>query len=406
MAWRNLWRNPRRTILTVAAIAFACLLLIFMLSWQFGSYEAMINAAVKIHTGHLQVQAKGYQEKQGIRQVVPDPKAVAAILQKAPGVAHYTFRSDAFSLVSSKQRTYGVLVVGIQPEKEAQVSTLKKIISQGSYLAAGDKDGALLGHLLAKNLQVGLGDEVTVLGQGRDGSIAATVLKVKGIYQSGMDQFDRSSLQISLKNFDDTYAMMGAVHEVVAICQSLDEVHQAKEFVAAKLAGLPPKHPLVALDWNQLMPGLLQGIKIDMISGLIFYCLLLLVVAFSILNTFLMSIFERMHEFGVLMALGTTPGRLTKLVLLESIALTLVGVAAGLVLGCAVTWYFQNQGIALTGASDILRQYGLPHRMYPQLSLLSACLGPAAVLAITFLTALYPALKIRRLSPLKALSYV
>jgi len=406
MAWRNLWRNPRRTILTVAAIAFACLLLIFMLSWQFGSYEAMINAAVKIHTGHLQVQAKGYQDKQSIRQVVPDPKAVAEILNKAPGVSHYTFRSDAFSLVSSKQRTYGVLVVGIQPEKEAQVSTLKKIISQGSYLAAGDKDGALLGHLLAKNLQVGLGDEVTVLGQGRDGSIAATVLKVKGIYQSGMDQFDRSSLQISLANFDDTYTMMGAVHEVVAICQSLDQVPQAKEFVAAKLAGLPPGHPLVALDWNQLMPGLLQGIKIDMISGLIFYCLLLLVVAFSILNTFLMSIFERMHEFGVLMALGTTPGRLTKLVLLESTALTLVGVAAGLVLGCAVTWYFQNQGIALTGASDILRQYGLPHRMYPQLSLLSALLGPTAVLIITFLTALYPALKIRRLSPLKALSYV
>ena len=298
MAWRNLWRNPRRTILTIAAIAFACLLLVFMLSWQFGSYEAMINAAVKIHTGHLQVQAKGYQEKQSIRQVIADPKAVAALLQKTPGVKHFTFRANAFSLVSSKQRTYGALVVGIDPTREAQVSTLKKIIRKGKYLEPGDENGALLGVLLAKNLQVGLGDDITVLGQGRDGSVAATVLKVKGIYSSGMDNFDRSSIQIGLKNFQDTYTMMGAVHEAVAVCGHLSLVAEAQKFVSAGLKEIKARHPLVVLNWEQLMPGLLQGIEIDMISGLIFYFLLVLVVAFSILNTFLMSIFERMHEFG------------------------------------------------------------------------------------------------------------
>src|SRR5210317_817584 len=121
MAWRNIWRNSRRTILTICAIAFASLLLVFMLSFQFGSYETMINTSVKIQTGHLQIQADEYQDKKSIRLVVPDPARVAKLLAKIPRVAAYTFRGQAFSLVSSDQRTYGVVVTGIDPEREANV---------------------------------------------------------------------------------------------------------------------------------------------------------------------------------------------------------------------------------------------------------------------------------------------
>ncbi|UCF73033.1 MAG: ABC transporter permease, partial [Deltaproteobacteria bacterium] len=135
MAWRNIWRNPRRSVLTISAIAFASVLLVFMLSWQFGSYDTMINSAVKIHTGHLQVQVKGYKDKKDIRLVVPDPAAVGGILDETPGVAAYTFRANAFSLASSKERTYGIMVIGIDPTREARVSTLKKLIRQGSYLS-------------------------------------------------------------------------------------------------------------------------------------------------------------------------------------------------------------------------------------------------------------------------------
>ena len=214
MAWRNIWRNPRRTILTISAVAFASVLLVFMLSFQLGSYGTMINASVKIHTGHLQVQAKGYQDKKNMRLVVPDPSAVGNILDTTTGVAAYTFRANAFSLVSSRERTYGIIVIGIDPVMEARVSTIKKLIRRGSYLSEDDTNEALVGKLLARNLQVGPGDDLTVLGQGRDGSIAATVVKVKGIYSSGIDEFDRSSIHISLKNFQDVYSMQGAVHEV------------------------------------------------------------------------------------------------------------------------------------------------------------------------------------------------
>ena len=179
MAWRNIWRNTRRTILTISAITFASLLLVFMLSFQFGSYETMINTSVRIHTGHLQIQAQDYQEKKNIRSVVASPAEIGIILADIPQVESFTFRGQAFSLVSSSERTYGVLVTGIDPAREAKVSRLKSLIRQGTYLSGADTDQALVGKILARNLRVGVGDELTVLGQGLDGSIAATVVTVK-----------------------------------------------------------------------------------------------------------------------------------------------------------------------------------------------------------------------------------
>jgi len=377
-----------------------------MLSWQFGSYETMINSAVKIHTGHLQVQAQHYNDKRSMRLVVPDPFAVGDVLDKTPEVSAYTFRTNAFSLVSSKQRTYGALVIGIDPMREAQVSTLKKLIRKGSYFSATDADKALLGRLLAKNLHVSLGDEVVLLGQGRDGSIAATVVTVKGIFNSGQDEFDRNTIHIPLKYFQDIYAMEGAVHEVVAVSTALEYVSDIKQHVKAGIQTIKDGSHLAALDWKELMPGLVEAIQMDLISGFIFYIILIIVVAFSILNTFLMAIFERTREFGVLMAMGTTPGRLTKLLFIESAGMTLVGVFVGIIAGSLITLYYQSHGIFIPGSTEVLRQFGLPERIYPQLSILSASIGPAVVLLITFLTALYPALKVRRLKPVEAMQAV
>jgi ABC-type lipoprotein release transport system permease subunit len=403
IAWRNVWRNTRRSVLTIAAIAFATVLLVFMLSWQFGSYETMINTSVKVHTGHLQVQARGYQHKKRMHLVVPEPAEVRAVLAETPGVAACTSRANAFSLVSSTKRTYGAMVIGIDPPGEARVTTLKNLIRTGSYLSSEDTNAALIGALLAENMRAGVGDELVVLGQGRDGSIAATVVRVKGIYRSGEDTFDRSSVQIPLQYFQEIYSMRGAAHQVVAVADALGDVAEIKRNVEGAIAGLNHDNTLVVLDWPELMPGLVQAIQLDLASGLVFYSILTIVVAFSILNTFLMAIFERTREFGVMMSMGTTPGRLTRLLLLESATMTVVGVVVGIVLGSFVTWYFQEHGIVIPGASELLRQYGLPERMYPRLSLLSVSIGSAVVLIITLLTALYPALRVRRLRPVEAL---
>ncbi|MBN2124703.1 MAG: ABC transporter permease [Deltaproteobacteria bacterium] len=404
MAWRNIWRNPRRTLLTVSAIAFACVLLIFMLSFQFGSYETMINAAVKIQTGHFQVQDKRYREKRDIRHTVENPEAVDAVLDRTKGVAAYTHRAEAFSIVSSKDRTYGALVIGIDPVREAGVSTLKSLVRDGEYLSESDRARALVGRLLARNLKVGIGDELTLLGQGRDGSVAAAVVTVKGVYSSGQDDFDRAGIHITLHDFQEIYSMSGEVHQVVALVDALSNVSEIARRVQVEVKKLETGDDLVVLDWSEIMPGLKQAISMDLVSGLIFWLLLIIVVAFSILNTFLMAIFERKREFGVMMAIGTAPSRLTKIVLMESMFMTLVGIAAGIILGIVVTLYFEGHGIDIGGAGELLKQYGISGRMYPKLSVLSTSIGPAMVFCITFLAALYPALKVRRLKPVEAMT--
>jgi ABC-type lipoprotein release transport system permease subunit len=298
------------------------------------------------------------------------------------------------------------MVIGIDPEREAKVSTLRKLVRKGRYLSAGDNLQAVLGKLLAENLRVGIGDEVVLLGQAREGSIAASIIKVKGIYSSGQDEFDRSSIYLPLKTFQEVYGMRGAVHEAVVMAKTLQDVETIKHDVSTSLDKTRKKDQLVTLDWMELMPGLIQSIKVDLGSGLLFYFILVVVVAFSILNTFLMAVFERTREFGVLLAVGTTPGRLTRLLLLESVTMTLVGIIIGILLGCMVTWYFQVHGIAISGTAELMSQFGLPERMYPRLSLLSTVIGAGGVLVITLLTALYPALKVRRLRPVEAMTHV
>jgi ABC-type lipoprotein release transport system permease subunit len=377
-----------------------------MLSFQFGSYETMINTSVKISTGHLQVQAEKYHEKKSIRFVIPEPQAIADIVNQIPEVAAYTFRGQAFSLISSSNRTYGVVITGIDPQKEANVSRLKKLVREGNFLSANDVNQAVVGKLLAKNLRVTIGDELTLLGQGRDGSIAATVVPVKGIFSSGIDEFDRSAIQIPLATFQDTFSMDETVHEVVVIGKSLSDVPKIKAKIQAALTALNRDKPLKTLDWQELMPGLRQAIEMDLVSGLIFYGLLIIVVAFSILNTFLMAIFERTREFGVMMAIGASPRRLTKILLIESMAMTAIGIIAGILFGIGITYYFQINGIDFSGGSDLLNQFGITGRMYPKLSFLSVSIGPFMVLFFTFIAALYPALKVRRLRPVEAMTAI
>lgn len=403
MALRNIWRNPRRTLLTILAIAFASLLLVFMLSFQFGSYETMINTSVKASTGHLQVQADGYQNDRDIRQVIKDPEALARTLDSMPAVSSWTFRANAFCLLSSEKRTDGVLVTGIDPLREKNVSTLSKLIRSGTYLDDSVPYGALLGQRLARNLNVAPGDTLTLLGQGLDGSVAASVLTVTGIFESGVDAVDRNTLMIRLKDFQEVFFMDGGVHQTVIMVSSLKDVAAVKRDLTHKLKA---DDGLRVLDWMDIMPGLLQSIQMDLVSGGIMYLILVIVVAFSIFNTFLMAIFERTREFGVMMALGTTPFRLMKLVLLESMALTLLGIGLGMIMGSLVTLFFQHHGIHISGAEDIFKQYGIPDRLYPQLSLITLCAGPLVVFVITFVSSIFPALKLRTMKPIEAMNHV
>lgn len=402
LSWRNIWRNTRRSFLTILAVVFAAALLIFMLSFQFGSYEDMINASVKLDTGHIQVMPKGFHEDKKIRNVISHPDDILAAIRELPEVTGAAVRLEAFCLASSENRTKGIFITGVHPDQEKQVSRLPDSMRQGQYLAAGDHDRAVIGYLLARRLKLSLNDEITLLGQGRDGSMAAGIVTVKGIFKSGIDEFDKSVIQVPYGYFNDLFYMNGTAHKIVVLLDTLRQISPA----TAKINALLPDDRLTTLDWEAIIPGLKQSIKLDLISGFIMYGILIIVVSFSILNTFLMSILERKKEYGVLLAIGTTPARLIRFVLTESMLMTLTGLAMGMAAGSAVTLYYSHHGIGLGEAGVMMSQYGISDRLYPRLSAVSLFAGPLLILATTFFTALIPALRIRKLNPAQAINEI
>ena len=403
LAWRNLWRHKRRTWLTASAIAFATMLLVFMITLQLGAYDMMIDTTLSAYIGQMQVQREGYKDKPQMRSTVPHATQLAAELRHATGLESIAVRAQGFALASSAQRSYGVPVVGVEPEYEQKVSTLPHLIKEGRYLSAPNAQEAVIGIRLARNLKIKVGDELTLLGSGKDGSVAATVLPVVGIFDSGNPELDRHLVQLPLATFQDVFSMGDDAHAIVISGPSYDSIPQTKAQVAAAIAGQPG---LVVLDWEQLLPGLRQLIQTDMVQNWITYIALILIVTLSIMNTFLMSVLERTREFGIMLALGATPLRIGIEVMLESAFLTLLGLAIGVVLGGSIAVYLHFTGFSFPGMKEIYAQFGLPGVIHPKLSFAGFTLGPAVILVFTLLAALYPALRIRKLQPVEAIHAV
>ncbi len=382
---------------------FSNTLLVFMISLQFGMYGLMIDNTLQAFTGHLQIQAPGYKDDQKMRQTVADVVPLAESLRaELPGVS-IAARATAFALVSSEERSYGIAVFGVEPEFEPDVSTIPGLVSEGRYLGAIDSAEIIIGAALARNLRVGLGDELTLLGSGRDGSFAAVVVDIVGIFDSGIADFDRSITEIPLGLFQDVFYMEGSGHQIVINAGGIDGVAELQKQVESLL---PSGQNLVVYDWDALQPGLKQAIKADISSAFFMYGILVILVAFSVLNTQLMSVLERTHEFGIVMSLGLTPGRLGRLVLLETAIMGLLGLVLGAILGGLVTAWFSVNGFAYPGMEELASKFNLPARFFPQVSPLTLLIGPAVVFLFTLLAAVYPALRLHRLHPVEAMRAV
>ncbi len=403
MAWRNLWRHGRRTWLTVGAMIFSNSLLVFSISLQFGSYDMMIDNTLQAYSGHLQLQHPRYLDEPRMRYAVADAEATAQRWRERLGLASISARASGFALASSKQRSYGIQVLGVDARHEPLVSTLPGLVKQGRYLEPGRREEIVIGAALARNLQVGLGDELTFLGSGFDDSFAAGVVNIVGIFESGIADLDRSMAQVNLGYFQDAFAMGSHGHSIVLRAPRIDDVAALQQAIQAL-----PVNPedSVLRDWDELQPGLRQAIQADMTSAWFMYIVLIVLVAFSVLNTQLMSVLERTREFGVMMALGLKPQRLARLVLLETSLMTSLGLVLGIGVGFLVTWYLSVAGFSYPGMAEMADKFNLPERMYPAISALSLTLGPAVVAAGCLLAALYPALRLYRLLPIEAMRAV
>ena len=403
LAWRNLWRQPRRTWLTTGAMVFSNVLLIFMISLQFGMYRMMIDNSLQAFTGHMQVQAEGYKDDQKIRQTVPDISTLAVRLREELGSTAIAARAQNFVLASSDDRTYGIAVFGVEPEFEPNVSSIPGLVKEGRFLTDSAAEEIIIGSVLARNLRVAVGDELTLLGSGKDGSFAAGVVTVAGIFDSGVADIDRSIAELPLGYFQDVFYMDGSGHQVVVNAPRLSDAAALQGKVESMI---PAGEGLVVQDWDALQPGLKQAIQADMSSAFFMYGILVILVAFSVLNTQLMSVLERTREFGIVMSLGLKPGRLGRLVLLETTMMGLIGVALGALLGGLLSWWLSVYGFAYPGMDEVAAKFNMPSRMYPSVTMTSLFAGPIVVMLFSLLATLYPALRLHRLHPVEAMRAV
>jgi putative ABC transport system permease protein len=399
LAWRNLWRRPQRTLLSLASIALVTSLLVFMLSFQISVYDTMKETTLRIFDGYAQLQPAGYAEDPSLDRAISNPSWLARQAAAIPGVSAAAPRVNGFAILANGSRSYGAAVVGVDPASEAKISSIASTIKAGRYLTPTDTDAAILGDILSANLKLGVGQKVTLLGQARDGSVAADVLRVVGIYHSGVPDLDRTILEMPIGRAQDTFGMSGGANTVVLGGGSLADVGHAMPDLKAvgRRAGVS------VLDWEALEPAMSDAIALKYATSMLFYLTLLAVVAFIILNTLLMSVLERTREFGMLLALGMRPGQIGRLVWIELLSLALLGCAIGVAVGGAVTLWFQAHGVLIPGLGKALAQFGLPSRLYPSLTPFTALIGPGVILAAIVAGGLVPYLRVVRLTPALAM---
>ncbi len=343
LALRNIWRNRRRTLLTLSAMIVSLSLLILSLGVYSGMIRDMLASATEQYRGHVVVSRAGYQDDHDLFATFRPSPGLEERITADPQVVGLSPRLRAYGLVAHGQNTRPAELLGIEPQHERQVTRLQQYLTAGRYPADGE-NGALIGRGLAERLGVGPGDELIFVTQAADGSIGNDLLPISGIFATGDSRQDNQLVLVSLPWLQNLMVLTGQVHELAL---SLRDPLLAGE-TAGRLDALLPEN-LDALGWGELLPEMQEAIASYDVSRLIMAGILYFATGLGILNTLFMSVMERTREFGILMALGMTPWRIRILVLLETLLMSCLALVVGLALGLAMTFYMDKVGIDLSG---------------------------------------------------------
>ena len=399
LAWRNIWRNRSRSLITMTSVASAVLLATLTVSLQKGVFDNLIANVVSFYTGYVQVHRTGYWKEQNLENTFPLSDSLVTKVLETPGVRHCTPRIEAFALFSSGEKTKGCMVTGIAPESENLVTRLKSKLVAGEYLTDSSRQ-LLVGEGLAKRLGASVGDTLVLLGQGYFGSTAAGKFELGGLLHFGSPELNDRLVFMPLARAQEWLDAPGMATTLV-----ISPENPSKSTLAAiGLRHLLPQDEFEVMRWEEMMPDIEEHIRTDTASSKIVLGVLYLLISFGIFATLLMMLIERRREFGMLVALGMKKAQLAKVVLAESVMLTLTGCFAGLLFSLPVVWWLREHPIRIGGeTAKIYEKFGF-EAVFPAAFETSVFLEQAfVVLAVGLVLAIYPVMNVMRLKPVEAM---
>ncbi len=397
LAWRNLFRNTRRTILTCMLIGFSLTALILTDGMILGMTEVMVGGITHTLAGEAQVHKKGFLDNFDVDKYLDDPGSLFEIIEQDRSVAAYAPRIIVGGMIASTYNVTGGLIYGVDADQERGVSKISSAIIEGDYLTGSARE-ILIGKPMAELLEVGPGDRIVITASEVDTSeIAQELFRVSGIFEFGPREMDENFVFINLPVAQSFLAMEGKVHEIAIRFKIADD---------AKNRDLPLYHSLnkgdvEALGWLDFNPSLGAMIEMTSYSTIIVGMILFLLASLGVINSMFMSIYERIYEFGVIKAIGSRPIHIMQLVLCEALLLGILSCILGAIFGYGLSSYFAENGIPM-GKMEVSGVV-LDGNIYTQISPHQFINYPVYVILLTLAAALYPARFAARIVPSEAL---
>jgi len=405
LAARNLLRNRRRTLITMAGISLGLALMMVSNNIAFGSHNQMLRTAISMMAGHVVVQAEGYQADPSPKRVMADSTAITDQVRAAvPEAKMVTRRIYVDGLLSSPANSVAVAVKGVEPDKEKEVVDIDDKLTDGAWLQDGDKQDILLGASMAESLGVGVGDKVVYMGQPASGEVQSLVFRVRGIFKTGAPEIDGFTVLVPIQAVQGLYERPDVATQISVHLDSDHDTAKATKAVRAALS----RPGLEILPWEDAIPDIRDFVKLDSAYGDGIWLVLGIIVAMGVVNTVLMSVLERVRELGVMMAVGMKPGQLARMVLTEGLILGAVSAVIGIIIGLLLTWALAIHGIDLSGEMGrSMEAAGVPISLvlYPEVDWFRLGIYPLVGVGFAFLASLYPAYKVTRLTPVEAIHH-
>ena len=404
LSWRNIWRNPRRTVIILIAVSMGVWSMVVLGALWHGMVNQMIRNGIATLTGHIQIHRKDYRNDPVVENSIQHPDRVAAVLDEhLPEQAVWSSRIRVTSVAANARHSAGVTVLGIDPEKEAAVSFIAGAVRQGRYLAADDRYGILIGRALADKFGTRLGRKVVLMSQDTTGEIGSRAFRITGIYRAEMEATEKQFVFITKPAARKLLKLKNAVSEFAVVLPEEDPP-DLEAVRAALQADLPAN--MKVETWPEILPMVKTYVELIQSWNWIWYLVVFIAMGFGIVNTLLMAVYERMRDFGVLKALGMRPVWIVKDVLTESFFLLLGGMLLGNLLAFLTVGIFYRTGIDLSAFAAGAEYAGIAKVLYPALNFRDVGIANLMVFLLGMLISLYPAVRAARFTPVEAMMHV